>query len=318
MEKHITIKLIWGSQVFLFNFGLCIQGKLKSTGALIWFRFRHDYTETDVIDAIVYRKPVALKAVYYLIEKRLNQGLTFPESDFTYTDNDNPSLKQNGTTNNQHAQLSNRGTPTTTGSASGVVKHNSQLLPKRHSVGVTIRSGSQKNVDFKSIFNNMNINSTNNSNGAANPNPNLNRYGSNVSRESTATTANNANNYSNSPSPDFLANAMSPAKGTAQNNGNAGNYSTSNRNSRQTNYDDNRRQTMHSTTSNYEPITRNPNSAASNSTTNTRKSEYRQDRYYVPVHGNGTPNGRTSVNDDYSNNYYTENRNTPSNASVSR
>ena len=122
-----------------------------------------------MIDAIVYRKPVALKAVYYLIEKRLNQGLPFPESDFTYTDNENA----------KQAVLSSRGTPTTT--SSGVVKHNSQLLPKRHSVGVTIRSGSQKNVDFKSIFNNMNINAAagNNSsgaNGTGATSANLNRY----------------------------------------------------------------------------------------------------------------------------------------------
>ena len=170
-----------------------------------------------MIDAIVYRKPVALKAVYYLIEKRLNQGLTFPEADFQYTDNDNQILKQplgsNNNNSNNNLISSNRGTPTTNGSTTGVVKHNSQLLPKRHGVQVAARSGSQKNVDFKSIFNNMNINSTNNNgmnngNNTNNPNPNLNRYGSNVSRESDRT-----NIYSNSPSPDFLANAMTPAKG---------------------------------------------------------------------------------------------------------
>lgn len=167
--------------------------------------FRHDYAETDVIDAIVYRKPVALKAVYYLIEKRLKQGLSFPESDFTYNDTENQILKQASNSNSNNVTNSNRGTPTNqNGPSNGVVKHNSQLLPKRHGVQMATRSGSQKNVDFKSIFNNININNNNTNN----PNANLNRYGSNVSRESDRT-----NIYSNSPSPDFLANAMTPAKG---------------------------------------------------------------------------------------------------------
>ena len=115
-----------------------------------------------MIDAIVYRKPVALKAVYYLIEKRLKLGLSFPETDFT--DNENvlrPANTANLLTNTTHMPSSVNG-----GTSNGVVKHNSQLLPKRHGVPVA-RSGSQKNVDFKSIFNNMNINSTSNTNNSA-------------------------------------------------------------------------------------------------------------------------------------------------------
>ncbi len=154
-----------------------------------------------------------------MIEKRLQQGLPFPEADFTYTDNENQILKHtngNNSSNNSNTNLlnSNRATPTNGSvvSGNGVVKHNSQLLPKRHVQAS--RSGSQKNVDFKSIFNNMNINSNTGGN-TSNANTNLNRYGSNVSRESdrTATNTNHNNMYSNSPSPDFLANAMTPAKG---------------------------------------------------------------------------------------------------------
>jgi len=43
---------------------------------------KHEYTEAEVIDAIVHRKPVALKALYYLVDKRLKQGLTYPEADY--------------------------------------------------------------------------------------------------------------------------------------------------------------------------------------------------------------------------------------------
>jgi hypothetical protein len=42
---------------------------------------RYDYTDSEIIDAIVNRKPIALKAIYYLIEKRLKQGLALPEHD---------------------------------------------------------------------------------------------------------------------------------------------------------------------------------------------------------------------------------------------
>jgi len=64
----------------------------------------------------------------------------------------------------------------------------------------------------------MHINSNNSSN-TNNTNPNLNRYASNVSRETdrTATNNNQNNMYSDSPSPDFLANAMTPAKGKGDN-----------------------------------------------------------------------------------------------------
>ena len=221
-------------------------------------------------------------------------GLSFPETDFT--DNENvlkPTNTANLLTNTTHMPSSVNG-----GVSNGVVKHNSQLLPKRHGVPVA-RSGSQKNVDFKSIFNNMNINSTSNTNATAAAN--INRYGSNVSRESDRT-----NIYSNSPSPDFLANAMTPAKNTANllniNNGNAQLHASAStqRGSRQTNYNDGSNRKLNSTASNYNDanIPRNQNSASSSATT--RNGEYKTDRYYAPVSTNNTSN--THLNNNNNNN----------------
>ncbi len=108
---------------------------------------------------------MALKAVYYLIEKRLKQGLSYPEIDFNlneHNDNSNAILQAKPSNNSNNSLFSNNNTNTinsakisNSNSNNGVTKQSSQLLPKRHStVQLMPRSGSQKNVDFKSIFNN--------------------------------------------------------------------------------------------------------------------------------------------------------------------
>ncbi len=225
----------------------------------------------------MYRKPVALKAVYYLIEKRLKQGLSYPEIDFNlneHNDNSNAILQAKPSNNSNNSLFSNNNTNTinsakisNSNSNNGVTKQSSQLLPKRHStVQLMPRSGSQKNVDFKSIFNNMNMNTAN-----------VTRYSSNVSRESDRTTNNNNNtNMSNSPSPDFIAAAMTPAKNTSNQNVNS---ASSQRNSRQATFQDNRNK-VNSNTSNYSANLNHHN-----------ENNNKTDRYYMPASSNGDENG---------------------------
>ena len=234
---------------------------------------------------------MALKAVYYLIEKRLKQGLSYPEMDYIDTnDNLKPSNNSNNSLFNTNATNTNNSAKSTSLSTNGVTKHNSQLLPKRHGVQLVPRSGSQKNVDFKSIFNNMNINS-------ANTPANVNRYTNNVSRESdrTSNNNNNNNNLSNSPSPDFIAAAMTPAKNTSNisnninGNTNQIHSASSQRNSRQASFQENRR--MGSNVSNYSG--------------NHNNHETKTDRYYMPATSNN------NINNDENNHqsvmYYQQN-----------
>lgn len=254
--------------------------------------YRHDYAENDVIDAIVYRKPIALKAIYYLIEKRLNQGLSFPDPDFNnlietntsksnykLSNNENNSISTTSNTNNNNSinnhanNLLSTNVILTTNNSNGLTKQNSQLLPKRHNVQLAARSSSQKNVDFKSIFNNMNLNNSNRAN-----------Y-----NESANT------NHSNSPSPDFIAAAMSPIKTTSNNQLNSAQLASASslRTSRQTNYQDlvNRKQNGSNNSINniinnsngninnkYETISRVSATSYAGS-----QNDYKIDRYYMPA-----------------------------------
>lgn len=194
-----------------------------------------------------------MKAVYYLIEKRLKQGLHFPDSDFNGLLEPNSNHKSIGKTKSRHItnenQYSTNGvhlsssqqnsdstnmtnlTNNQSTNNNGIVKQNSQLLPKRQTyVQLATRSSSQKNADFKSILNNLN-----------------NTHANRLSYSQTNTAMSNGNSYkennqnnsvddSNSPSPDFIAAAMSPIKIGNSNSNNNGSSAASLRNSRQTNY----------------------------------------------------------------------------------
>jgi hypothetical protein len=166
-----------------------------------FLNLRHDYTENDIIDAIVHRRPISIKAMYYLLEKRLKQGLHFPDVDFVFDDNEinveilsNKNKSSNINVNHANTGL-NSGLSTLT-------KHNSQLLPKRNNIkdnNSINRTTSQKNVDFKFIYNNMNSfmtknNNNNNENDGSNPNTINNNAA--VGRPESALS-------SKSPSPDF-------------------------------------------------------------------------------------------------------------------
>lgn len=282
---------------------------------------------------------MALKAVYYLIDKRLKQGLSFPDPDFnyllendanikiTFKINENSAANANMSTsnssinniaNNANTSVANQANLINSNQANfntnvnhvilnGVTKHNSQLLPKRHGVQVVARSSSQKNVDFKSIFNNMNLNGTSNSNSNTNnSNANRNLYSSTTNRDDTSN-----NNYSNSPSPDFIAAAMSPIKTnqTAAQATQLNSASSARHNSRQTNYQDlvNQRkfnnnnnnaanQAGNATSNSNSNIVQSRSSAVSNGSQN----ENRLDRYYVPSQANST-NTQQSEPDGYNN-----------------
>jgi hypothetical protein len=289
-----------------------------------------------VIDAIVYRKPVALKAVYYLIEKRLKQGLNFPDSDFNALINENEPSNDSGANikviyknqqsdinnvknieinNNQNqtvlfnnSQFQNVGNNQSNANninfqnisnmnSNGITKHNSQLLPKRHGVQIASRSNSQKNVDFKSIFNNQTTINDNTYN--------RNLHSSTTNREEST----NINN-SNSPSPDFIAAAMSPIK---TNNGtlistqatSQLNSASSNRNSRQTNYQEAALQKKSSnniiTNNSISNSNNNINFLKNSNEVQSRNSaisngETRMDHYYVQLQSNSTNNNTPDDN----------------------
>ena len=232
-----------------------------------------------------------------MIEKRLKQGLSFPDPEYTIVDNEytiqatnsNSNLSNNGNHLINQTYANNNAIYVNTNGTNGIIKQNSQLLPKRHGVQLAARSSSQKNIDFKSIYNNMNVN-----------NPNISRY-NNQSRESEMK---NINPNSNSPSPDFIAAAMNPAKnangvGNANTNG-ANNIklasASSIRSSRQGQYPDvSQRNKANSNTSNYSSTYANNNSNKytteiqariqnSNKPNHVRESESRTaDRYNLPA-----------------------------------
>lgn len=209
-----------------------------------------------------------------MIEKRLKQGLSYPELDYNLTDTnnnnnnlDNNSMKPSNNSNNSlfsnNTNNASSAKQAVTTSINGVTKQNSQLLAKRHGAQIVPRSGSQKNVDFKSIFNNMNLNSA-----TANTAAHITRFNSNVSRESDRISNHNPNNnISNSPSPDFIAAAMTPAKNTSNHNLNSAN---SQRNSRQ-NIQESRK-------------------TASNASSYSTNYHNNTDKYYLPNNGSANNN----------------------------
>jgi hypothetical protein len=183
--------------------------------------------------------------------------------------------------------------------SNGIIKQNSQLLPKRHGVHIATRSSSQKNVDFKSIFNN--------SNPVNDINFNRNLHSSTTNRDEST----NINN-SNSPSPDFIAAAMSPIK---TNNitliSNQGSYhlnsASSNRNSKQTNFQDNFLQKKNlGHVNNHNPITsshNNINLMKNSNEVQSRNSaisngETRMDHYYVHLQSSSNSNNNNNLSDD--------------------
>jgi hypothetical protein len=187
---------------------------------------KHEYTETDIVDAIVYRKPIALKAIYYLIEKRLKLNLGFPDTDYSSSYPDSSSADQiNKLPKHMTVQINSAlpsvtpnsaNTVTSAGtrasSTTGLNKHNSQLLHKRTTaVALPNRSSSQKGADLKTMFNSLNIGTNNRLNGGSQT-PLLNQI--------NGQGINNNNNqvFIKSPSPDFIAAAMNPVKGIYGNN----------------------------------------------------------------------------------------------------
>ena len=136
--------------------------------------------------------------MYYLLEKRLKQGLNFPDVDFAFDDNDvNVEMLSNKKSNNSYTNNVNMNNGIST-----LTKHNSQLLPKRNTAkdNSINRTTSQKNVDFKFIYNNMNNYPKNNENDMSN--------GNNINGRPESAMS------SNSPSPDFSL-AINPIRTTA-------------------------------------------------------------------------------------------------------
>ena len=46
---------------------------------------RHDYTEREIEEAVLHRKPIAARALYTLIERRLQEGLGWPDRTYNYS-----------------------------------------------------------------------------------------------------------------------------------------------------------------------------------------------------------------------------------------
>ena len=154
-------------------------------------------------------------------------GLSFPDSEydnllekdnrnfnnkvFLNSNNINNNSRMNSNENdiNNFSDMKNIVNINNNTNSNGIIKQNSQLLPKRHGVQVPTRSSSQKNVDFKSLFNNMNLKSASSRKNSSNNN--VNESQSNETPMPNHITNNN-NHNATSPSPDFIAAAMSPAK----------------------------------------------------------------------------------------------------------
>lgn len=87
---------------------------------------RHGYSEHDVEDAVLHRKPIASRALYNLIERRLKEGLGWPDPNYN-------------TPTNAHSSLSTTASVPAVDGASDVVVldkliHNEPLLPSRRAV----------------------------------------------------------------------------------------------------------------------------------------------------------------------------------------
>ncbi|CAF0977957.1 unnamed protein product [Adineta steineri] len=61
-----------------------------------YLAIKHGYSEHDVEDAVIYRKPIASRALYNLIERRLKQGLSWPDPTYNHTINIHSSLSTTG------------------------------------------------------------------------------------------------------------------------------------------------------------------------------------------------------------------------------
>jgi hypothetical protein len=160
--------------------------------------------------------------MYYLLEKRLKQGLNFPDVDFAFDDNDvNVEMLSNKKSNNSYSNNVNINNGLST-----ITKHNSQLLPKRNAAkdNTINRTASQKNVDFKFIYNNMNNYVKNNENEISNANTTNNN-----GRPESAMS-------SKSPSPDFSM-AINPIRTTTTSSNGTNQNAAAQKSSRQ-NYHD--------------------------------------------------------------------------------
>jgi hypothetical protein len=237
-------------------------------------------------------------------------GLSFPDAEYdnllekdnrnfnnklyTNTTNNN-NIRMNGNENeiNNFSEIKNIVNINNNTNNNGIIKQNSQLLPKRHGVQVPIRSSSQKNVDFKSLFNNMNQKSATSKKNSSNnvieiqnnempiPNNNSNNNNSN-------------NNNAMSPSPDFIAAAMSPVKyvSNQQTHQQTMNIQLPSANQRALKHADLSRKVSNSSTSNRINETSSINdiirysesrhSAASNLST-TQQNDYKIERYFSPT-----------------------------------
>ena len=191
--------------------------------------YRHDHSENDIIEAIVHRKPISIKAMYYLLEKRIKQGLNFPDVDLAIDDNElNLEVLSNKKSNNTYINNNNTTPGNVNNSVSALTKHNSQLLPKRNAIrdNHVGRTASQKNVDFKFIYNNLNYMKNKNESEATNGNT----ISSVVARPESALS-------SKSPSPDFSL-AINPIKTVGVSQSNVGKLNNENYKSSGSNYQD--------------------------------------------------------------------------------
>jgi hypothetical protein len=57
---------------------------------------RHGYSENEIEEAVLYRKPIASRALYTLIERRLHEGLGWPDPTYNVIMNAHSSLSING------------------------------------------------------------------------------------------------------------------------------------------------------------------------------------------------------------------------------
>ena len=240
--------------------------------------------ETNANIKVIYKN----HAMDYAKNLQLNN-----DSNHTVLQNNN--LNTNNCNNNIN-NFQNTNNP----NSNGIIKQNSQLLPKRHGVHIASRSNSQKNIDYKSIFNNSNpVNESN---------FNRNLHSSTTNRDESTN-----NNNSNSPSPDFIAAAMSPIK---TNNitliSNQGSYqlnsASSNRNSKQTNFQDNLLQKKNLNHINiHNPITsshNNINLMKNSNEVQSRNSavsngETRMDHYYVHLQSSSNSNNNNISDENY-------------------
>lgn len=238
--------------------------------------------------------------MYYLLEKRLKQGLNFPDIDFNYDENDvNLELSQSKRINNlqsNNMNLNHNAVVAINSNSNAISKHNSQLLPKRNN-NIVNRTASQKNVDFKFIYNNLN-NNTNKVSATENEMPNtITNSGSGVGRSESAMS-------SKSPSPDFTL-AINPARNittSSSTNTNGANQASITQNQKNSYHDIVYRKNNNSTSNISSNLYHNTNINHSNipngqslqnidrtiatASSNLSRNESRNDRYFMPLNVN--------------------------------